>query len=203
MFVFSATVVAMPMARNIDQNLIIAMPTARCNDIDLSPEAVEEWIENLDNMEQTVTKLHFYLHDTISGENPPSVPVAKASSTDSSPYAFGLVQVIDDPLTEGPDEESPLIGRAQGLFVSSSMKDEPSLLISMNLYFTEGEFTNSTLNIEGRSPILRPYRELSVVGGSGLFRFARGLATVQPYSFNMTSRDAILEYHISVLHYVF
>ncbi|KAK1369062.1 Dirigent protein [Heracleum sosnowskyi] len=187
MFVFSAIVVAMPMARSTT---------------DQSPKAVEKWIQNLGRMKQKVTKLHFYIHDTISGENPPSIPVAKASSTDNSPFSFGLVHVIDDPLTEGPDPESPIIGRAQGLFVSSSIKDESSLQISINLYFTKGEYTNSTLSIEGRSPILKPYREVSVVGGSGVFRLARGLATVQTYSFNTTTRDAILEYNIVVLHYI-
>ncbi|KAF5764409.1 putative dirigent protein [Helianthus annuus] len=48
------------------------------------------------------THLHFYLHDTISGDNPTAVLVAKPNNTvvqEGNPIPFGAVYVFDDPLT--------------------------------------------------------------------------------------------------------
>ncbi|KAL6007768.1 hypothetical protein ACLOJK_033270 [Asimina triloba] len=147
--------------------------------------------------EEKMTHLHFYFHDIVSGPNPTAVRVVAPPSATST---FGAVAIIDDPLTEGPDPKSKLIGRAQGLYALAS-QEEFGLLMVLNYVFVEGKYNGSTLSILGRNAILNKVREMPVLGGSGLFRFARGYAQARTHFFNMTSGDAIVEYNVYVIHY--
>ena len=63
--------------------------------------------------------------------------VDEASMTKKLPTLFGLVNIFDDPLTEGPEPTSKLVGRAQGLYGSAG-KQEVGLLLARNLVFTVG-----------------------------------------------------------------
>ncbi|XP_058191106.1 dirigent protein 23-like [Rhododendron vialii] len=179
-------------------SMIIAMPMV--HGVDESPQAVEKWFQSLSMMKEKVTKLHFYFRDQVSGKNPTAVRVAQANSTFQSPTLFGLITVIDDALTVGPEPNSPIVGRAQGTYTSAGL-EELGLLMSLNFVFTSGEYKGSTLSILGRNPVFNLYRELPIVGGSGVFRLARGIATAKTYTFNTTSGDAIVEYNVIVLHY--
>uniref|UniRef100_A0A803QPE0 Dirigent protein n=1 Tax=Cannabis sativa TaxID=3483 RepID=A0A803QPE0_CANSA len=75
------------------------------------------------------------------------------------------------------------------------------LLMSLNYVFTEGKYNGSCLSILGHNSILSALREMPVVGGTGLFRFARGYALAKTYMVNATSHDAIVEYDVYVLHF--
>ncbi|OMO92817.1 Plant disease resistance response protein [Corchorus olitorius] len=163
---------------------------------------VEEWFQKLPNAKEKVTKLHFFFHDRFAGEqNLTAVRVARASVTDTSATQFGLVSIMDDPLTEGFEPTSKEIGRAQGLYAFSG-RDEMSMLMAMNLVFTTGDFNGSTLTILARNPAGPPYRELPIIGGSGVFRLARGVALAQMHEFNLvTTGYAIVEYDVVVIHY--
>lgn len=46
-----------------------------------------------------------------------------------------------------------------------------------------------------------PVREMPVVGGSGLFRFARGYAQAKTHSIDFKTGNAVVEYDVFVLHY--
>lgn len=179
--------------------LLIAMPMV--HGIDKSPKAVEKWFKNLSHKKEKLAKLHFYFHDTVTGKSPTAYQVAQSNITAISPTFFGLVRVIDDPLTVGPEINSTLIGRAQGFFASASLLDEPGLAMTVNLVFTNGKYNGSSLSLLGRNAILSEYREMSIVGGSGIFRLARGIATAQTYLFNLTTGDAVVEYNVIVMHY--
>ncbi|KAH7833184.1 hypothetical protein Vadar_003885 [Vaccinium darrowii] len=179
-------------------SMIIAIPMV--HGIDESPQAVEKWFQSLGMTKEKVTKLHFYFHDQVSGKNLTAVTVAQANNTFQSPTLFGLVRVIDDALTVGPEPNSMIVGRAQGIYASSGLK-EVGLLMTLNFVFTRGEYNGSTLSILGRNPVFDLYRELPVVGGSGVFRLARGIATAKTYSFSSTSGDAVVEYNVIVMHY--
>ena len=170
--------------------------------IDEGPKAVEHWFKNLSQKKEKVTKLHFYFHDTFSsGKNQTSVQVAQANTTSSQSFPFfGAVRVIDDPLTVGPEPNSTLIGRAQGIYASAGM-EEFDLLMTLNYVFTRGKFNGSTLSLLGWNPTPRTYREMSIVGGSGIFRLARGIATAKTYVFNPIAGYAIVEFHVIVRHY--
>ncbi|PON38515.1 Disease resistance response protein [Trema orientale] len=150
--------------------------------------------------QEKLTHIHFYFHDVVSGRNPTAVKVAQAPTTNASAVSFGYVAVIDDPLTVGPEPTSKKIGSAQGIYVSAS-QSEIGLLMVQNYVFTDGRFNGSTLSILGHNAILNKVRELPIVGGSGVFRFARGYAEARTYVFNTTSLDAIVEYNVYVLHY--
>uniref|UniRef100_M1C4L9 Dirigent protein n=2 Tax=Solanum tuberosum TaxID=4113 RepID=M1C4L9_SOLTU len=160
----------------------------------LGPKAVEKWFKKLPYAKQKVTKFHFYFHDITSGKNPTAVPIIKSKS----PTFFGYVAMIDDPLTVGPEVNSTLVGRAQGIYGGAGQK-EAALLMTLNFVFTTGKYNGSTLSVLGRNPAFHKYREMPIVGGSGVFRLAQGIATAKTYWMNAT--DAIVEYNVIVLHY--
>ncbi|KAJ8760067.1 hypothetical protein K2173_010923 [Erythroxylum novogranatense] len=149
--------------------------------------------------EQKLTHFHFYFHDTYGGSNPTVVQIVPPASNTSTTM-FGLVSMMDDPLTEGPNLSSRLIGKAQGFYGSSS-QEEVSFILAMNCVFTEERYNGSTITIFGRDPILSEVREMPVIGGTGVFRFASGFAQASTYSVNLTTGDAIVEYNVYVLHY--
>ncbi|KAI8533150.1 hypothetical protein RHMOL_Rhmol11G0274000 [Rhododendron molle] len=95
-------------------SMIMAMPVV--HGIDESPQAVEKWFQSLSMMKEKVTKLHFYFRDQVSGKNPTAVGVAQANCTSRSLTFFGLVRVMDNALTVGPEPNSPIVGRAQGTY---------------------------------------------------------------------------------------
>ncbi|KAI3826337.1 hypothetical protein L1987_00384 [Smallanthus sonchifolius] len=146
------------------------------------------------------THLHFYFHDIVTGRHPTAVKVASASTTNSTLSLFGLVTMMDDPLTVGLELESKLVGRAQGMYASADLK-ELGFLMVLNYYFTEGKYNGSTLSILGRNAALTAVREMPVVGGTGIFRFARGYAQAKTHSFDYKSGNAVVEYDVYVLHY--
>ncbi|KAM7505574.1 hypothetical protein LguiB_004478 [Lonicera macranthoides] len=108
--------------------------------------------------------------------------------------------MMDDPLTVGPELTSKMVGRAQGIYASAA-QDEMGFLMVLNYAFVEGKYNGSTLSILGRNPVMSEMREMPIVGGSGLFRFARGYAQARTHAVNFTSGDAVVEYNVYVLHY--
>lgn len=108
--------------------------------------------------------------------------------------------MIDDPLTEKPEADSKLLGRAQGFYGQAS-QEEVGLLMAMNFVFSTGKYNGSTLTILGRNPVFHKVREMPVIGGSGLFRFARGYVQASTHTFDLKTGDAVVEYNVHVLHY--
>lgn len=149
---------------------------------------------------EKLSHLRFYFHDIVSGKNPTAVRVAAAAMTNASPTGFGAVVMIDDPLTLAPELGSKQVGRAQGIYASAAL-EQVGLLMVMNFAFTDGKYNGSTLSVLGRNTVFSTVRELPVVGGSGLFRFARGYAHAKTIWFNLTTGDATVEYNVYVFHY--
>ncbi|XP_008789330.1 dirigent protein 22-like [Phoenix dactylifera] len=149
-------------------------------------------------LRQKVSHLHFFFHDVVSGRNATAMPVTDPVMP--LPSSFGKTVMMDDLLTEGPEPTSKPVGRAQGMYAFAAQQ-ELGLLMVMNLVFTEGKYNGSVLTVLGRNPVLHRVREMPVVGGSGLFRFARGYAQAQTHWFNPNTGDAIVEYNAYVLHY--
>ncbi|XP_049364157.1 dirigent protein 22-like [Solanum verrucosum] len=178
--------------------VVMVMPIAQ--GAELGPKAVEKWFKKLPHAKQKVTKFHFYFHDIVSGKNPTAVQIAQANMTTKSPTFFGFVAMADDPLTVGPEPNSTIVGRAQGIYGAAD-QNESGLLMNLNFVFTTGKYNGSTLSVLGRNPVFHKYREMPIVGGSGVFRLAQGVATAKTYWINMTSGDAIVEYNVMVLHY--
>ncbi|KAE8698719.1 Dirigent protein 15 [Hibiscus syriacus] len=153
---------------------------------------------------EKVTRLHFFLHDILSGENPSAVIVARANLTKKgdSVLPFGSLVAIDDPLRVGPDPTSEIIGNAQGLYLSASQDASKfTIVLYADLAFTSGKFNGSSFSIFSRNPVLEADREVAVVGGRGKFRMARGYAKIKSSHFNATTGDAILDYKVTLYHY--
>ncbi|KAK4491440.1 hypothetical protein RD792_002190 [Penstemon davidsonii] len=144
------------------------------------------------------TSLHFYIHDIVSGSKPTAVPIARPKSGQGGP-GFGQLFAIDDPLTEGPEITSTLIGNARGMYVSASQDAKPTLVMYMDLGFTSGKFNGSSISVFSRNPITESPREMAIVGGRGLFRFAKGYITVHTHSLSGNG-DAVLEYNAEIVH---
>ncbi|XP_014494945.1 dirigent protein 21-like [Vigna radiata var. radiata] len=176
-------------------NLILSFASAKSSTFyqNLSPKS-------LGLKKEKLSHLHFFFHDIVSGPNPTAVRVAESPSTNSSSTLFGFIAMIDDPLTVGPEPESKMVGKAQGVYGSAS-QNELGLLMVMNLMFTEGKYNGSTLSLLGRNAVFSSIREMPIIGGSRAFRFARGYAQAKTYTFDLKTGNAVVEYNVYVLHY--
>ncbi|XWS59292.1 hypothetical protein CRYUN_Cryun08bG0109200 [Craigia yunnanensis] len=149
---------------------------------------------------EKLSHLHFYFHDIVSGRNPTAVQVASAAMTNKSETSFGAVKMADDPLTAAPERNSKLVGKAQGIYASAA-QDEVDFLMVMYFAFMEGKYNGSSLCLLGRNTIFSIVREMPIVGGSGLFRFARGYAQAKTHTSDIKTGDAVVEYNVYVFHY--
>ena len=147
---------------------------------------------------EKTSHLHFYFHDVISGKKPSAVKIA--GPPNSTANGFGAITMIDDALTEGPEISSKLVGRAQGIYAIAAQEDL-SLLMVMNFAFIEGTYNGSSISILGRNQVFNDVREMPIVGGSGVFRLARGYALAHTIWFDYKTGDATVEYHVYVSHY--
>ncbi|XP_019159254.1 PREDICTED: dirigent protein 22-like [Ipomoea nil] len=138
---------------------------------------------------------HFYFHDVTTGRNTTAKIVAPPSAGLSD---FGTTSMFDDALTETPDRRSKLVGRAQGMYAVTAQQ-EVDLLFVVNFAFTEGKYNGSSIAVVGRNPVADDVREMPVVGGSGLFRFAQGYALVHTVAIDRTT--AVVEYNVFVQHF--
>ncbi|KVH88922.1 Plant disease resistance response protein [Cynara cardunculus var. scolymus] len=120
--------------------------------------------------------------------------------TNTSRTLFGATHVIDDSLTVGPEPTSKIVGRAQGIYAFTDL-NEFGLLMVFNYAFVEGKYNGSTLSVLGKNSFLSKVREMPIVGGSGLFRFARGYVLATTHSLNLSSGDAVVKHDVYVLHY--
>ncbi|KAL8486191.1 hypothetical protein ACS0TY_023041 [Phlomoides rotata] len=66
--------------------------------------------------------------------------------------------------------------------------------MNLNFVFTGGEYNGSSLCILGRNPIDSKNRELSVVGGTSVFRMESGFSISNTYSYDPVENYGVLEY---------
>ncbi|GMI83521.1 hypothetical protein like AT4G38700 [Hibiscus trionum] len=151
--------------------------------------------------QERMTRLHFFLHDILSGQNPSAVIIARPNITGSA-ISFGSLFAIDDALTIGPEPTSEIIGNAQGMYVSSSL--DPTMFTAVmyaDFAFTSGAFNGSSFSLFSRNPSSPPIRELAIVGGRGAFRMASGYALIRNSFLNLTTGDTIVEFNVTLYHY--
>lgn len=147
---------------------------------------------------QKLSHLRFYFHDIINGKNQTTFSVASSPSTKNYPTWFGMVMIMDDPLTVSPESDSEVVGRAQGIYASASQSELVFLMV-LNFGFIRGKYNGSNLSVLGRNTVKSVVREMLVVSGSGLFRFATGYAQASTHSF--IELEAVVEYNVYVFHY--
>jgi hypothetical protein len=137
------------------------------------------------------THLHFYVHDVLTGSAPTAVQVLNGPRGH-----MGDTIVVDDVLTVNASRSSSMVGRVQGHYIWASTGN-PELLVTMNMVLTSGPYAGSSVTVVGRDDILAPVRELSVVGGTGLFRMARGYVLWKTVS--LDHRNGVLELDVYVM----
>ncbi|PKI73618.1 hypothetical protein CRG98_005992 [Punica granatum] len=142
---------------------------------------------------EKLSHFRFYWHDVQSGKNPSSIMVVPP--VNNSQTNFGQVNMIDNPLTLGPEIGSKMVGRAQGFYALAD-QGQTGLLMAQNLAFMEGKYNGSTITVLGRNPIFNQVREMPIVGGSGVFRFARGYVQAHTHTLDIKTKDATVEYNV-------
>ncbi|GAB2274305.1 hypothetical protein Dimus_009071 [Dionaea muscipula] len=90
---------------------------------------------------------------------------------------FGTLTVIDDELTEGEALGSAMVGKAQGFYIVSS-EDGTSQTMVFTTMFEEGGYVDS-LCFFGVHRTAVSESQLAVMGGTGKYVNAKGIATVK------------------------
>lgn len=131
----------------------------------------------------------FYFHDIIyngkNAENATSAIVGAPAWGNRTILAgqnhFGNVVVFDDPITLDNNLHSTPVGRAQGFYFYDK-KDIFTAWLGFSFVFNSTEHSG-TINFAGADPLMNKTREVSVIGGTGDFFMARGVATLMTDSF--------------------
>ncbi|KAF8412167.1 hypothetical protein HHK36_000125 [Tetracentron sinense] len=138
---------------------------------------------------QPCKHLVLYFHDIIyNGKNAENATSAIVAAPKGSNYTilaeqnhFGDVVVFDDPITLDNNLYSKPVGRAQGLYIYDR-KDIFTSWLGFTFVLNSTDY-QGTINFIGADPILVKTRDISVVGGTGDFFMARGIATLMTDAF--------------------
>nr|DAD19104.1 TPA_asm: hypothetical protein HUJ06_020567 [Nelumbo nucifera] len=134
-------------------------------------------------------ELVLYFHDIVyNGKNADNATSAIVGAPEganltilAAHYHFGNMVVFDDPITLDNNLHSPPVGRAQGLYFYDSKAEFTAwLAFSFVLNSTDHQ---GTINFVGADPLMHKTRDISVVGGTGDFFMARGIATIMTDAF--------------------
>lgn len=174
--------------------LVIAMPGGNGQNQD-------SWAKRVDTGKEVVTTMQFYFHDILSGSNPSAIQVAQPSGNRNFGTGFGTVMMADDALTVGPDPTSKVVGRARGLYGSAGQSDM-GLIMAMSYTFTDGDYAGSSFSLLSINQAMNPVREMAVVGGTGLFRLARGYAIAKTVTLDPSTGDAVVGYNVTLSTYI-
>ena len=142
----------------------------------------------------------FYMQDWETATNPTVFPIAGIPNKQWQVTSFGTVMAIDDKLTVAIERNSSQFGRAHGIYVNSAL-DGSDLHLLMSFVFTNKRYNGSTLEIQGSDRVYQKYREISVVSGTGIFRLARGFATLETVYLDIPKSNAIIRWNVTVFHY--
>ncbi|XAR70229.1 hypothetical protein NMG60_11027016 [Bertholletia excelsa] len=128
---------------------------------------------------------HDILYDGTNSHNATSAIVGAPAWANRTRLAgqshFGDVVVFDDPITLDNDLLSAPVGRAQGLYVYDK-KDVFTSWLGFSFVFNSTEHKGS-INFAGADPLMNKTRDVPVVGGTGDFFMARGVATLTTDAF--------------------
>ncbi|CAK9324123.1 unnamed protein product [Citrullus colocynthis] len=134
-------------------------------------------------------RLVFYFHDILyNGKNAKNATAAIVGAPAwgnttilAGQNHFGNVVVFDDPITLDNNLHAPAVGRAQGFYIYDR-KEIFTAWLGFSFVFNSTEHRGS-LNFAGADPLMNKTRDVSVIGGTGDFFMARGIATLSTDSF--------------------
>lgn len=134
-------------------------------------------------------RLVFYFHDVLyNGKNAKNATAAIVGAPSwgnrtilAGQSHFGDVVVFDDPITLDNNFHSTYVGRAQGFYLYDK-KDIFTSWFGFSFVFNSTDYKGS-INFAGADPIMNKTRDISVIGGTGDFFMARGIATLMTDAF--------------------
>ncbi|CAM0878756.1 unnamed protein product [Alopecurus aequalis] len=142
-----------------------------------------------------LTHIHMYMQE-IAGPN--GTAFVAAPSRQGGDTTFGMVEVLDNELRDGPDpSNSSLLGRFQGVGAYAGLVTPPGLTSVISFVFTSGKYNGSMLFMVGTILSFELPFERAIVGGIGKFRMARGYSIVQ-YVGNPTPLSSVYEVDLYV-----
>ncbi|KMZ68516.1 Dirigent protein 8 [Zostera marina] len=167
-----------------------------------SKSVVKDVRKPLKHKKMVLTHLTFYWHESFVAPNASAVIIAGVNSTDSAIRAFGTTYAYDNPLTIEPivpTTASEVVGRAQGYYTTYPGDNEIALGVIMNVALKEEMFVDSILTFEGRILSGTGFvREVPVIGGSGVFRYATGYYQSEMLSADPITRQNIVKFDVYV-----
>ncbi|XP_056687255.1 disease resistance response protein 206 [Spinacia oleracea] len=133
--------------------------------------------------------MSFYFHDVLyngkNAKNATSAIVAAPAWANTTIMAgqnhFGDLVIFDDPITLTNDFHATPVGRAQGLYFYDK-KEVFTAWLGFSFVFNSSEH-KGTLNFAGADPLMNKTRDISIIGGTGDFFMARGVATLMTDAF--------------------
>nr|XP_023879061.1 dirigent protein 1-like [Quercus suber] len=136
--------------------------------------------------------LSLYFHDAPDrcDSNVKVIPVTRIAGKAWNVPKTGTVIVTEDLITKNSGQNSAEVGRAKGMYVTAGSNGLDSQ-VSISIEFTDEEYKGSTIEIQGISNQFMPDAEVSVVGGTGKFRFARGYATFATHHLDIPNRFSL------------
>ncbi|XP_054823163.1 dirigent protein-like [Prosopis cineraria] len=129
-------------------------------------------------------KLVLHFHDILyNGRNAANATSAIVGSPAwgnkiklSGQNHFGDMVVFDDPITLNDNLNSTPVGRAQGFYFYDK-KEIFTAWLGFSFVFNSSRLRGS-INFAGADPLMNRTRDISIVGGTGDFFMARGIATL-------------------------
>ncbi|CAM0879084.1 unnamed protein product [Alopecurus aequalis] len=141
-------------------------------------------------------KIRFYLYET--GEDTDKTVFDVLPPLQGGNTTFGIVRMFDNVLRDGPDpSNSTLLGRFQGFIDFTGIGSLPGKQSVVAFVFTSGKYNGSTLVITGIVQMIDGAIERPIVGGTGVFRMARGFSRVS-YVWKPTTVTTVYEVNLFV-----
>ncbi|KAK4353685.1 hypothetical protein RND71_025879 [Anisodus tanguticus] len=94
---------------------------------------------------------------------------------------FGSITVVDNEITEGHELESAVLGKAQGIYLTSS-SDGTSHTLALTALFHGGEHNHEfddSISFFGIHRTATPISHIAIIGGTGKYENAKGFATIE------------------------
>ncbi|CAM6086401.1 unnamed protein product [Calypogeia fissa] len=132
-----------------------------------------------------LTRFRFFLHDNVLTVNSSADAVISPLLSAPANSFYGAFFDFDDSMTLLPDPSSEEIGRGRGMYLCAA-KDTKGAGVEYvwTAQFNEasGHGDGTTLSFQGFYRYAEPVSEISIVGGTGMFKMARGWAVITTYS---------------------
>ncbi|KAH7437570.1 hypothetical protein KP509_05G078900 [Ceratopteris richardii] len=126
------------------------------------------------------SKLQFYMYVAVQNNSDLNNPKANYTAVQSAqpprkePLSFGIIHTFDNPLTTAPNLGSKRVGRVQGYYgdVGQSVL---TLFLVQTFTYDDGKH-RGTFSLVGVDVVTDEHKLSPVVGGTGDFSYARGIA---------------------------